>query len=67
MWNHLNVHANDWMYFTWTEKCPTKDSLMAVSVADVWNPGAEGYQFDQTLAITYLDIAKKNKIPFKNL
>jgi hypothetical protein len=67
VWHEKNVHANDWMYFTWTEACPSPDGPLAVSVADPWSPGLVGYEFNQFAAITYLDIVRNDHMKRENL
>jgi hypothetical protein len=67
IWHEKNVHSNDWMYFTWTKACPGSDSPMAITVADSWSPGLVGYQFNQFAAITYLDIARNDRVKRDNL
>jgi hypothetical protein len=67
VWHKKNVHANDWMYFTWTPPCPTDKDHMGITIADPWSPGLVGYEFNQFAAITYLDIARRDKIPRENL
>lgn len=62
-----DVHAKDWMYFTYTVPCPTNQNLMAVTVADAWSPGAVGYLFGQGQAIQYLDIARKAQVQRNSL
>jgi hypothetical protein len=63
----IDVHAADWMYFTFTEACPKKGSPIAVEVADCWSPGAVGYEFNQFLAVEYLAIVRSHKLPRNNL
>ena len=67
VWHEKNVHANDWMYITWTEACPSSDGPLAVSVADPWSPGLVGYEFNQFAAITYLDIVRNDHMKRENL
>ena len=59
-----DVHAADWMYFTFSAACPTSaaNSTVAVEIADAWSPGAVGYEFDQKLATQWLAIARKDKL-----
>lgn len=58
-----NVHSSDWMYFTFTPRCPTADSPLAVLITDAWNPGYFDYRFRHDEAITYLAIARKARLP----
>jgi hypothetical protein len=58
IWHEKNIHASDWMYFTWTEACPGPDSPVAVSVADPWSPALVSYEFNQFAAITILILCK---------
>ena len=63
IWHQNFVHADDWMYFVWTEACPGKDSLMVATIADAWSPGFIGYEFDHLLASQYLDLARQDHMP----
>ena len=40
---------------------------MAVEIADMWSPVAVGYEFNQLLAISYLAIARRHRMPRENL
>ena len=62
VWHSQDVHADDWMYYTWTVGCPGLNDRMAVTVADAWSPGSGGYQFDQLPAVEYLDLARADRI-----
>lgn len=67
VWHQKQVHANDWMYFTWTAACPKDGDPMGVTVADPWSPGLVGYEFNQFAAITYLDIVRNDGMVRENL
>lgn len=67
IWHKKNVHANDWMYFTWTRPWPKDSDRMAITIADQWSPGLVGYEFNQFAAIIYLDIARRDQVPRENL
>lgn len=62
VWHIQNIHADDWMYSTWTVNCPGPDDRIAVTVADAWSPGSVGFEFDQHSAIQYLDLARSDRI-----
>ena len=62
-----NTHAADWMIFVFTPAIPKANSTLVVSLADAWSPMAVGFEFDQLLAIQYLDIARALQIPRNNL
>ncbi len=63
IWHPGFVHANDWMYFMWTTACPTASSAVVATLADAWSPGFIGYEFDNNLAISYLNFAEEDHMP----
>lgn len=67
IWHEKQVHANDWMYFTWTSSCPKDGDPIAVTNADAWSPGFVGYEFNQFAAIEYLDLVRTDGLAKENL
>ncbi|UKZ48031.1 hypothetical protein TrVGV298_002267 [Trichoderma virens] len=63
IWHPGFVHASDWMYFMWTTACPTANSPVVATLADAWSPGFIGYEFDNNLAISYLNFAAADRMP----
>ena len=61
------THALDWMYFAWTSACPSPDSSLGITEADVWSPGLIGYEFDQSQAVEYLALARGDQVAKNNL
>ena len=61
------IHADDWMYFMWTEACPNDESPVIATLADAWSPGFIGYEFDRWEATAYVDFAREDQMPYHYL
>lgn len=67
VWHKINAHAADWMYFTFTEACPTAESPMGVVTADGWSPGFHPWNYGQHEVLDWLAIARADKVARDNM
>jgi hypothetical protein len=63
LWHHVDAHSADWMYFTFTEACPSEDSEMGVVTADAWSPGVDPFGYGQRPVLQWLAIARADGVP----
>lgn len=63
IWHLVDAHSADWMYFTFTEACPSNDSEIGVVTADAWSPNVDPFGYGQRPVLQWLAIARLDKVP----
>lgn len=67
IWHLVDAHSTDWMYFTFTEACPSSNSEIGCVTADAWSHGVDPFGYGQRPVLQWLAIARMDGVPKQHI